>query len=118
MKNLVTFFCFVGFIVLFIVCASAPEVPKTTITIEDLIIQLKNQGKNLLATNELTSKQLMEVTKLCISSGEIDDVEIFEENQVLSFAMLSTKVSISDIPVLIRFFYSISKTWEHLIFMI
>ena len=34
MKNLVTFFCFVGFIV----CASAPEVPKTTITIEDLII--------------------------------------------------------------------------------
>ncbi|MBE6344755.1 MAG: hypothetical protein E7063_03575 [Spirochaetaceae bacterium] len=38
MKNLVTFFCFVGFIVLFIVCASAPEVPKTTITIEDLIL--------------------------------------------------------------------------------
>lgn len=111
-KEIMTHFCFVGFIVLSLACASAPEqeIPKTKITIEDLNVWLKNQETNLLATNELTPKQLMEVTKLCISTGEINDVEILEENQILSYAVLSLKIKLNEIPLLVTFSYSISKT--------
>ena len=104
---------FVSFVGLSLACASAPEsvpeVPKTTITIDDLTVWLKNQEVSVMTTNELTSKQLMEVTKLCISSGELSDVVIVEENEVLSYAVLETRVTVSNVPLSIKFSYSISK---------
>lgn len=102
-----------GFILLSLACASAPEpdtaIPKTTITIDDLNVWLKNQEVNLLANNELTSNQLMEVTKLCISTGELTDVVILEENEVLSYAVIGSNIKVGDVPLFFRFSYSISK---------
>lgn len=104
---------FVGLVVLSLACASAPEpeaaIPKATVTIDDLAVWLRNQEVSVMTTNELTSKQLMEVTKLCISSGELSDVSIVEENEVLSYAVLESRLTVSGVPLSFRFSYSISK---------
>ena len=89
---------------------SAPEEPKTKVTLEDVNKYVAGQDVNILVNNGLTSDQLMEVTKLCISTGELNNVTIIEENQKLSYAVLDAKISTRKIPLTVRFSYSISKS--------
>lgn len=121
MKNAKSVCCVLAtmaiFFVLSLSCASTkesaptppPPEPKTTVMIDELNQWLKNQEVSLLANNSLTSDQLMAITKLCISEGEISNVSIAEENAVISYAVLNTKIIISETPLSFMFSYSISK---------
>lgn len=109
-----SFFCILGlfafYMILSLSCASSPTPEKKyKITIEHVNDWLKNSEQKIPAGNGLSSKQLMEVTKLCILSGELQDVIIVGENEVLSFAYLETKVIINEIAVNVKYSYSISK---------
>ena len=71
------------YMLLSLACASSPEPrqePRSEISLENVNRLLKNQEVNILSNNGLTSDQLMEVTKLCIQTGELTGVEIIEEN--------------------------------------
>lgn len=89
---------------------SVPKEPVSNITIEDVDNVVTGQETNILVNNGLTSDQLMEVTKLCITTGELKDVTIIEENQKLSYAVLEAKITVKNIPLKIKFSYSISKS--------
>ena len=107
---LLVFGLFIGFLGLSLSCAS-DDVPeeKTTITLEDVNKLMKNQEANALTNNGLTSDQLMEVTKLCIQTGELSGVSIVEENAKLSFAVLESNLTVCKIPLIVRFSFAISK---------
>lgn len=104
---------FIGYLLLSLACASAPEPknePRSEISLENVNQLLKNQEVNILSNNGLTSDQLMEVTKLCIKTGELTGVEIIEENAKLSYAVLKATISLNKKPMAVKFSYSISKT--------
>ena len=104
---------FIGYLLLSLACASAPEPknePRSEISLENVNQLLKNQEVNILSNNGLTSDQLMEVTKLCIQTGELTGVEIIEENAKLSYAVLEAMISLNKKPMVVKFSYSISKT--------
>ena len=96
---------------LFLACASAPETEEeaSAVTVASLNKWLSGYEEKIQVANDLTPKQLMEVTKLCMSSGELKGVTIVEENEVLAFAILEDKITISKIALKYRFNYSISK---------
>lgn len=99
------------FIGLSLACATPPEPePKSTITLADVNLLVKNQEVNLLANNGLTSEQLMEVIKLCIQTEELTNVSFVEENAKLSYGVLKVNMELSQIPVTVTFSCSISKT--------
>ena len=108
---LLVFGLFIGFLGLSLSCASddVPEEPKSTITLEDVNALMKNQEANALTNNGLTADQLMEVTKLCIQTGELTGVSILDENTKLSFAVLESNLTICKIPMIVKFSFSISK---------
>lgn len=90
---------------------SAPE-PEKQVPIDISIVNqwLNNYEEKIQVTQELSSKQLMEVTKLCLSAGDLTNVTIVEENSILSFAVLESKITVSNIPLKYQFQYSISKS--------
>lgn len=103
----------VFYMLLSLACASAPEPkkePTSEISLENVNQALKNQEVNILSNNGLTSDQLMEVTKLCIQTGELTGVEIIEENAKLSYAVLKATIPLNKKPMAVKFSYSISKT--------
>lgn len=104
---------FIGYLLLSLAWASAPEPPKeptSAISLENVNQLLKNQEVNILSNNGITSEQLMEVTKQCIQTGELTGVEIIEENAKLSYAVLKATISLNKKPMVVKFSYSISKT--------
>ena len=96
---------------LFLACASAPEEVEeaSLVTAASLNAWLKGYEEKIQVENDLTPKQLMEVTKLCMKSGELKDVSIIEENEVLAFAVLEDKITINKTVLKYQFNYSISK---------
>ena len=96
---------------LFLACASAPEEVEEArlVTVASLNAWLKGYEEKIQVANDLTPKQLMEVTKLCMKSGELKDVSIIEENEVLAFAVLEDKITINKTVLKYQFNYSISK---------
>lgn len=90
---------------------SAPE-PEKQVPIDISIVNqwLNNYEEKIQVTQELSSKQLMEVAKLCLSAGDLTNVTIVEENSILSFAVLESKITVSNIPLKYQFQYSISKS--------
>ncbi len=71
---------------------------------------LVSHKEKVTVANGLTSEQLMEVTKLCLSSGELQGVSIINENKVLSFAVLDAQVMINREVLRVKFNYSISRS--------
>lgn len=104
--------CLLGlYFFLFLACASAPEEEQiSVVTIGSINKWLKGYEEKIQVASDLTPKQLMEVTKLCMSSGELKDVSIVEENEVLAFAILESKININNSVLKYKFNYSISKS--------
>lgn len=101
------------YMLLSLACSSGPEPEperKIRLDIATLNEWLINHEVKMQVTNGLTSKQLMEVTKLCLSSGELQNVSIVEENDVLSFAVLELKLKVEGVWLKCQYHYSISKS--------
>ena len=99
-----------SYLILSLACASGPEPqPTMKLTINDINKYTVNQEVNELANNGLTSDQLLEVTKLCIKTGELKNVTFLEENAKLSFAILEAQVSLNNTQLVVKFSCSISK---------
>ncbi len=102
------------YFILSLACASSPppqpKEKKVEVNVKNLNEWLGNYEEKITVANGLTSKQLMEVTKLCLTSGELKDLSIVQENEVLSFAILEAKVSVNDVIIKYKFNYSISKS--------
>jgi len=96
---------------LFLACATLTEdVAISTINIRTLNKWLKGHEEKIQVKNILTPKELMEVTRLCIQEGELKNIHIIEENDILSFAVLEGKIEISKHTLRYIFTYSISKS--------
>lgn len=101
--------CFINCFLFSCASAPAPE-PKSIVTITTLNAWLKNHERKIQTSIDLNSKELMEITKLCMSYGELPGFSLLEENAILSFALVQSEITINNIPLTFRYTYSISKS--------
>ncbi|EFW36866.1 hypothetical protein [Treponema phagedenis] len=86
------------------------SVARKEISVITLNRWLKGYELRLNSPTSLSGKQLMEVTKLCIKSGDLNNLYIIDENSVLSFATMQVKFIMDGQPFYCQFEYSISNS--------
>lgn len=109
LSSILTILVFLGFA---LACGSTPAKKLSIygVNIKNINDWTKGYEEKTIINNELSSVQLMEVTKIAMQLNEIKNISILEQNKILSFAILESRLNISKIPVKVKFSYAIAKS--------